>query len=134
MSLVREGDRVTCTGRLWAEVTQACVASGDPVSAALDEPFDLRFVPEAAAAAEEEIELDATDLDEIGYVGGSVDIGEAVAQTLALALDPFPRAPEADVALREAGVIGEDEAGPFGALKGLRELLAPTTGNRTATD
>jgi hypothetical protein len=29
---------------------------------------------------------------------------------LALALDPFPRSPGAEAALREAGVVGEDEA------------------------
>lgn len=122
-SLVRAGERVQCDGRLRAVVTQACVASGEPVKASLDEAFALRFVPETGDGAEDEIELDAADLDEIGYDGSSVDVGEAVAQTLALALDPFPRAPNADAALREAGVIGEEEAGPFGALKELKDRL-----------
>ena len=39
-----------------------------------------------------------------------IDLGEAAAETLALALDPFPRSPDADAMLAEAGVIGEDEA------------------------
>ncbi|NNC73859.1 MAG: DUF177 domain-containing protein, partial [Sphingomonadaceae bacterium] len=38
-------------------------------------------------------------------------------------LAPFPRADDADAALREAGAISEEEAGPFGALKGLRDRL-----------
>ena len=52
------------------------------------------------------------------------EIGEAVAQTLLLALDPYPRSPAAEAALREAGVKSEEEASveasPFAALKGLK--------------
>ena len=33
----------------------------------------------------------------------AIELGEAVAETLALALDPFPRSPSAEAALREAG-------------------------------
>jgi hypothetical protein len=43
---------------------------------------------------------------------------------MALALDPFPRSSEAGDALREAGVLSEEEAGPFGALKELRDKLS----------
>ena len=72
---------------------------------------------------EEEIELGEEELDTIFYEGGSVDLGEAVAQSLALALDPYPRSPAAEAALREAGVASEEEAraqaSPFAALKGL---------------
>jgi uncharacterized metal-binding protein YceD (DUF177 family) len=119
----RTGETIQVSGRLRAKVTQACVASGEPVPAVIDEPFALRFVPEGAA--DEEIELDAGDLDTIGYEGSAVDLGEAAAQTLALALDPFPRAPNADAALREAGVVDEETAGPFGALKALKDKLKP---------
>jgi hypothetical protein len=47
---------------------------------------------------------------------GIIDLGEAAAETMALALDPFPRSPGAAAALKEAGVIGEDEVVPFNAL------------------
>jgi len=119
------GDAVLVEGRLRAAVTQACVASGEPVPAVIDEPFVLRFVPEGTPAAEEEIELDEGDLDVIAYEGSAVDLGEAAAQTLALALDPFPRAPNAQAVLRAAGVVGEgeEETGPFAALKALRDKL-----------
>lgn len=115
------GAIVRAEGRIAAAVTQICVATGDDVPAAIDEPFALRFVPEQAGG--EEVELDEGELDDIGYDGASIDLGEAVAQTLALALDPFPRAPDADETLRQVGVIPEEEAGPFSALKGLRDLL-----------
>ena len=42
---------------------------------------------------------------------------------MALALDPFPRGPGAEAALKVAGVISEEEAGPFGALAGLKDRL-----------
>jgi uncharacterized metal-binding protein YceD (DUF177 family) len=116
------GEAVFASGRLRAAVTQACVASGEPIPAIVDEPFELKFVPEGSAT-EEEIELNEGDLDIIGFEGSAIDLGEAAAQTLVLALDPFPRAANADEVLREAGVIDEQDAGPFAALKALKDKL-----------
>ena len=121
--LTRDGDTVTATGRIGGEITQACVASGDPVPARISEEFALRFMPAGQEAAPDEVELAEGDLDELDYEGGSIDLGEAVAQTMALALDPFPRAPGAEDKLRAAGVIGEEDAGPFAALKALKDKL-----------
>ena len=121
--LTRDGDVVTAAGKLLARVVQACVASGDPVPASIAEDFALRFVPRAANPEAEEVELEEGELDEIDSEGSAVDLGEAVAQTLALALDPFPRSPGADEELRAAGVIGEEDAGPFAALKALKDKL-----------
>lgn len=119
----REGERVFAEGRVVARVVQPCVATGDPVPATIDEPFALRFVPAIDAGVPEEMELDADDLDTIDYAGGAIDLGEAVAETLALALDPFPRSADAAAVLRAAGVLSEEEAvvetSPFGKLKGL---------------
>lgn len=119
--ITRAGEIVHAKGRVAAEVVQACVATGGDVPATIDEPFTLRFVPERPGV--EEKELGEGELDELGHAGGAIDLGEAVAQTLALALDPFPRAPDADAILRAAGVIPEEEARPFSALGGLRDLL-----------
>lgn len=121
--LVRDGEIVIASGKLKAEVVQACVASGEPVPATIAEDFALRFVREATGDAAEDVELDESDLDAVGYEGGAVDLGEAAAQTLALALDPFPRAPGAEERLRAAGVVGEEDAGPFAALKALKNKL-----------
>lgn len=118
--LRREGDVVLAEGKLDADVVQACVASGEPVPAVIAENFTLRFVPARQDHGTDEIELEESELDEVEYEGGAVDLGEAVAQTLALSLDPFPRAAGADEKLREAGVIGEGEAGAFAALKALK--------------
>ena len=51
------------------------------------------------------------------------DLGEAVAQSFALLLDPFPRSPNADAVLKAAGVKEEGEVGPFGALAALKDKL-----------
>lgn len=121
-TLRREADDVIVDGRLMAAVVQACVATGEPLPEQIDVPFELRFVPALADGAEE-VELDEADLDVVAYEGGSVDLGEAAAETLALSLDPFPRAPGADSALKAAGVLEEGEAGPFSALKALKDRL-----------
>ena len=124
--LRRKGDAVSAAGTLKARVTQSCVATGDPVEASVDEEFDVEFrPPPEAGRPDEEVELEESELDVIFYEGGAVDLGEAVAQSLALALDPYPRSPAAEAALREAGVKSEEEAraesSPFAALKRLKE-------------
>ena len=119
--LTRDGQTVRATGRLKASLTQACVASGDRVDARIDEAFTLKFMPAPVVTApEEELELEGDDLDTLFYDGAAIDLGEAIADSLALAIDPYPRSPAAAEALREAGVIGEEEAGPFAALAALK--------------
>lgn len=119
-----KSEEVIARGRVTASVTQSCVASGEPVPAEIDEPFDLVFRPQPAAGRpDEEVELGESELDIIFFDGAAADLGEAVAETLALALDPYPRAPGAAEALKAAGVKSEEEAGPFGALAGLRDKL-----------
>jgi len=118
-----KGGDVFAEGRLRARVTQSCVASGLPVEAEVDEPFAISFRTQPEAAGEEEIELDEGELDVVFYEGGAVDLGEAVAESLSLALDPYPRAPGAEEALKAAGVKSEEEAGPFAALAALKGKL-----------
>lgn len=121
-SILRTAQGIRATGRMTAAVIQKCVATSEDVPAEIDEEFALIFVA-AAGGQSEEIELAADDLDIVEYDGQAVDLGEALAQTLALALDPFPRSPNADAALRAAGVLREEEAGPFSALAELKKKL-----------
>lgn len=119
----RDAAGIVARGRVTAAVTQACSVTDEPLPGTVSEEVALRFVTEQEAAAEEEIELDMDALDTMPYDGGSIDLGEAAAETMALALDPFPRGPNAAAALRAAGVISEEEAKPAGALAGLKGLL-----------
>lgn len=120
----RAGEVVELTGRLRAAVTQSCVATAHPLPVVIDDGFAVRFVPQARFDSDtEEVELSADDCDIMPYAGSAIDLGEAVAETLVLALDPFPRADNADAVLRAAGVIPEEEAGPFAALKALKDKM-----------
>lgn len=126
LAISRIGDEIAVGGTLQAELVQACVASGAPVPAALVVPFDILFRPQPGAdRPDEEVELSESELDVVFYDGGEIDVGEAVAETLSLNLDPYPRSPEADAILREAGVKpeGEEEKGPFAGLAALRDQL-----------
>ena len=123
LSLTRRGDDIALSGTLSAAVTQACVATAEPVEATLEARFDILFRPAPAGEGGEEIELSESELDVIFHDGAAIDVGEAVAETLALNLDPYPRVPGAEQALKAAGVKSEEEAGPFGALAGLRDRL-----------
>jgi uncharacterized metal-binding protein YceD (DUF177 family) len=120
--LSRDGQKIRATGRIKASLDQACVATGDPVPAHVDEPFELVFLPEpkAAGAAVDEMELESDDLDTLFHDGSAIDLGGAIADTLALSVDPYPRSAGAEAALKEAGVLSEAEAGPFAALAKLK--------------
>jgi uncharacterized metal-binding protein YceD (DUF177 family) len=122
--LSRLGDAVVAAGTLRARVTQSCIATAEPVEQIVEETFRIDFRPLPEARPDEEIELAQDELDVVFHEGGAIDLGEAVAQTLLLALDPYPRSPAASAALREAGVKSEEEAraesSPFAVLKGLK--------------
>jgi uncharacterized metal-binding protein YceD (DUF177 family) len=128
LTLSRSGEEVAAHGTLQAAVVQACVASGAPVPATLAAPFDILFRPQPEPGQpDEEIELSDSEMDVVFHGSGEIDIGEAVAETLALSLDPYPRSPDAEAILRAAGVKreGEEETGPFAALAALKDKLRP---------
>ncbi|HEY1607004.1 MAG TPA: DUF177 domain-containing protein [Allosphingosinicella sp.] len=126
--LSRQGESLLAAGILRAAVAQSCVASGEPVEEELEAPFRIEFRPSpASGGSDEEIELGEGDLDTVFYDGAAIDLGEAVAETLSLSLDPYPRAPGAESTLREAGVKDEEEvareSSPFAALQRLKDEL-----------
>jgi uncharacterized metal-binding protein YceD (DUF177 family) len=121
-NLLARADGVDALGTLNATIERACVASGDPVQETVEEAFAIHFVRRSEdAVAGDDIELDEDELDIVEFDGAAVDIGEAVAQTLALSVDPFPRSPAAEAKLRAAGVLAEGDVGSaaFAGLKGL---------------
>ena len=120
VSLEADGEAVDAKGTLWADIVQTCAISGDDLPVNIEEPLSLRFVPEVPVT-EEELELEEEELDEIPYSGTAFDLGEAVAQSLALAIDPFATGPEADRVRKEKGLFDEAAAGPFAALAALKK-------------
>ena len=107
-----EADAVEARGLLQARVRQSCVVTLEAFDADVVESFSLRFVPEGRQS--EELNLDADD--EVAYSGGVLDLGEAASEQLALALDPFPRLPGAELP-------AEGQASDEGAFAGLGKLL-----------
>lgn len=121
VTLVADGETVSVTGRLTAEWVQPCAISGEDLPQKAGERLDFRFVPASGEyGPDEEIELSDSDCDLIEYTGHSFDLGEALAQSLALAIDPFATGPEADRARKRAGIVQEGEAGAFAALAALK--------------
>jgi uncharacterized metal-binding protein YceD (DUF177 family) len=114
------GGATRARGRLDATVEQVCVVTLEPVRQAVGAPLDLRILAEGDMPADD----DPASPDEIESQGGAVDLGEAVAEQLALALDPYPRA--AGAALPppdDPAAPGGPEPGrpnPFAKLAGLR--------------
>lgn len=126
-SLERDGHIFIATGHIHATLSQPCIATGEPVYEEVREEFSIRFVPEAELETnetDEEIELDAEECDILPYSDNRIDMGEAIAETLALVVNPYPRSANADAFLREAGVLTEDQTGPFAALAALKEKSA----------
>ncbi|MBB3900287.1 YceD family protein [Roseococcus suduntuyensis] len=85
-----EEGRIAVRGRLSAEVEQECVVSLEPVRQNIAEDIAWRLLPDGMEPTDGD-----DDPDDIESAGGVVDLGEAVAQQLSLALDPYPRAPNA---------------------------------------
>jgi uncharacterized metal-binding protein YceD (DUF177 family) len=120
VELTADGEAVDARGRFGADIVQSCAISGEDLPVTIDEPLTLRFVPEQAAE-EEDIELEESQLDEIAYSGEMFDLGEAVAQSLALAVDPYAVGPDAEQAREKAGLGDETASGPFATLAALKK-------------
>ncbi|WP_236672315.1 DUF177 domain-containing protein [Croceicoccus sp. YJ47] len=117
LSLEIDGGVVEARGQLSAAATQACAVSGEDLRTKISEPLHFRFVP-ATSQMPDEIELEADELDEIPYDGDQFDLGEAVAQSVALAIDPFATGPDADRVRDAVGLEEPERENPFAVLKG----------------
>jgi len=103
---------VIVDGHISASLEQACVVSLEPVPQRLHEAVQLRIIPEGSEPSE-----DPDAQDEVETVNGLAELGEVMAQHLALALDPYPRLEGAE--LPEHGA-DDDPGGAFAALRRMR--------------
>jgi hypothetical protein len=87
------GSALAARGRLVASVVRTCIVSLDDFETDVEEDFRVRFVP----AGTETNTFDPEAEDEIPFTGTVIDLGEAAAEQLALALDPYPRKPGAEL-------------------------------------
>jgi uncharacterized metal-binding protein YceD (DUF177 family) len=119
---IGRGPLVRLSGAFTADVVQSCVVTLEPVPAHLEEGFHMTFGPEEEGEAPEiELSPEAEDPPD-PFDQGAVDLGEAVAEQLALALDPFPRKPGAEFAApAEESTAVPERPNPFAILGGLRK-------------
>ena len=90
-------DLVRVKGRISAELAQACVVTLEPVPARIDERFEVDFL-EGVQPAVTDLELDAEAAEAPEPApDGWIDLGELAAEQLGLAIDPYPRRPDAEV-------------------------------------
>ncbi len=118
--------RLRLAGQLQADVTQTCVVTLEPVDAQLDVPVEIEFWPAALVA---EMERNAEELGNHGLldwpeavVDGRIDLGPVIYETLATALDPYPKRPGTsfDWSQVDPEAASEGKSGPFAALAALK--------------
>ncbi len=110
---IRAGHLIEVVVSLSADVTQTCVATLEPVAQSVADEAILTFVPAGGAGrrgpAPDEVDIAGLDEPE-PLEGAELDVGELVAQQLSLALDPYPRHPDAQAA--ESADAGAGERAP----------------------
>ena len=101
------------TGRLQAEVTQLCGVTGEPVPESVDFTIEERYCRAPEEGTDIDVSLDGFE----PLVDGAIDLGEVVAQTLAISVNPWPRSVDAP----HSFAVGESEKEhPFAGLAALK--------------
>lgn len=125
---IRGSALVRLAGRFAADVVQSCVVTLEPVPQHVEEDFELVYGPEVELDEDDlnvDVILDAEAEDPPEPMhNGMIDVGEAVAEHLALALDPFPRAPGAELPAEyrfEPEAEAAEKPNPFAVLASLRK-------------
>lgn len=125
LQAVRFRGGIRVTGRVLAEIVQPSVVTLDPVLQKVDEALDRVFLPSGekpfidAADAEVFVDLEGEDLPD-HFEGNEADMTPLIVETLALAIDPYPR--NAGEQVPAAG-YGDAKESPFAALKALKVKL-----------
>ncbi len=123
------GGRVHVTGRVRARIGQTCVVTLDPIENEIDEPIDLIFappeqIPELSDLVDEAAESDGEIPDPPEpIINGVIDLGRLATDALFLAVDPYPRRPDA---VFEPLIVAADPMDhPFAALQALQRDAKP---------
>ena len=129
-----EGDgAIRVTGTIRAGLVQSCIVTLEPVPRTLSESISVLYAPLPAEPPAHEVEVLAVGDEAEPLPEDGIDVGEVVAEHLALSLDPYPRHPDAPAGplAYSAGEDGSKKdtpdddggAGPFAALGQLKSKL-----------
>jgi hypothetical protein len=120
-------------GQLSAEVVQRCVVTLEPVAQRIEEAVAREYVPEAEYSPAAEIDLDPDAEDDPDPFGRVIDPGLLAIESLALVIDPYPRAagvPPGEYHAAPPGVppLLDSDLKPFAKLAILKEKLGEGEG------
>ena len=129
-----KGGRFQVTGRVRARIGQTCVVTLDPIESDIDEAIDLTFAPPEQIPVLADLVDDAAERD--GEVpdppepieNGMIDLGRLATDALFLAIDPYPRKP--DAVFEPVITAADPEDHPFAALKALKVDAKGPTGRK----
>jgi len=114
-------DLLRVEGAWEAAVQQACVVTLEPVAQGLTGEIVVSFETGGGPAGQGEVLVDPEGVDPAEPLPAEgIDLGELVVQELAVALDPYPRKPGAEVPAEYRPPEVETKEGPFAALKALK--------------
>jgi hypothetical protein len=133
---LKSGGRVHVTGEVRARIGQTCVVTLDPIENEINEAIDLMFAPleqirslsalvdEAAQSEDEEVPDPPEPI-----IDGVIDLGRLATDALFLAVDPYPRRPDAVFEPPPETIDPADH--PFAALKALQSDGKPTASRKS---
>lgn len=98
LAWLNPGRILSVSGSIGAEVLQTCVVSLEAVRSVVEEDINLVFARDAEELRDIEDRKDAELLE-----GETIDLGEVVAEEFSLALDPYPRREDIDLAKIDLG-------------------------------
>jgi uncharacterized metal-binding protein YceD (DUF177 family) len=111
LTKIGAGRRVRLGANFSADVVQSCVVTLEPVPSRIEDSFILVYDEDAGRPAEAEIVVLLKGQNSPEPLSGNViDVGKAIAEHLALALDPYPRAPGAELSALGLAPAGAEEA------------------------
>jgi len=121
------GQSARLEARMAADVVQPCVVTLEPVASHIEDSFAVRYTrrqtagAEGGAAREVWVAHDEEEEPE-PFTDSGIDVGEAVAECLGLALPPYPRAADADSASASLGhaIDDKERKSPFAGLEALK--------------
>jgi uncharacterized metal-binding protein YceD (DUF177 family) len=113
--------RYKLTGELEAVLEQSCVVTLEPVKSEIAETYAATYWPPEAMPepAKGQVALNGEPDPEV-IVAGSIDVGRIVFESLAAAIDPFPRQPGAVFDGPLSTPAGDKPESPFAVLANLK--------------
>jgi len=133
----QKNDRIIhLNGHFTADIQQTCVVTLEPIKTRIEANFERLYdttqdsqdedddAGETAKENHRESDVDAEEDDPPEpLMGGKIDVGEAIAEQLALEINPFPRKPGIEFAEYSTGKEEKKEGGKnAGAFSGLAAL------------